>query len=120
MRRSSAAVLPYSVLVLGLLVLLAAVIALLGTGASSSGSREAPIKITGAEYQVPPYGETSTPPTTEVLSAGFEAAPQGEVLAATGANHLIPYGALAIALFGVGGLLLRISRRRGASNASST
>jgi hypothetical protein len=119
MRRSSTAVLPYSVLVLGLLVLLAAVIALLGPGASSSASKETPIRITGAEYQAPPYGETPAS-QTEVLSAGFEAAPQGEVLAATGANHLIPYGALAIALFGVGGLLLRISRRRGASNASST
>ena len=117
MRRSSTAVLPYSVLAIGLLVLLAAVIALLGPGASSSATKETPIKVTGAEYQVPAYG--TPPPTTTVLSAGFEA-PQGEVLAATGTDHLLPLGALAIALFGVGGLLLRVSRRRGASNASST
>lgn len=118
MRRSSTAVLPYSVLALGLLVLIAAVIALLGPGASSSASKEAPIKVTGAEYQVAPYGETPTPPT-RVLSAGFEAQ-QGEVLAATGTDHLLPLAALATALFGVGGLLLRVSRRRAAGNASSS
>ena len=118
MRRASTSVLPYSFLAIGLLALLAAIIALLGPGASSSVSKQNPIKVTGAEYQVPAYGETSTP--IQVLGAHFEA-PAGEVLAATGASHLMPLGALAIASFAVGGLLLRIaSRRRTAASKSSS
>ena len=108
-RRLYSVAVPYSLLILGILAVLAAVVALLAPSLPSVTNEE-PIKVTGAQFQAPPYGTSETPPT-EVLGAGFEASGT-EVLAATGARNIVPWALFAAALLAVGGSVLMFESRR--------
>jgi hypothetical protein len=110
-RRFSSVAVPYSLLILGIVALLAALVALLSPSLPSV-TGDKPIKVTGAQFDPPPYGTSETPPT-EVLGAGGVADPvRGEVLAATGADNLVPWAAFAAALLTVGASVLVIEKRR--------
>jgi hypothetical protein len=110
-RRFSSVAVPYSLLILGIVALLAALVALMAPSLPSSVTNDDPIKVTGAQFQAPPYGDSETA-STEVLSAGYVAPAGGEGLAATGADNLVPWAAFAAALLAVGVSVLAIESRR--------